>query len=500
MFAPLREYDESREESQSDERDCETPSNRGHVQATRLFDKLDQLERKWQSQKSHQPQKSHQRSLSHHAPPVQAPSEREQPEALHAPIFSRLGPSERPIDKSDSYTSSVLVKIDTSKQKKGARRIVSMFDRLYQKGKAKSITIGRTAPKQSKPKVNRNKRRQRAATIIQAALRGRKSRKKLQQMSQNAGVMQKWWRDASQRLFFVRLRGSILILQTWERKRQVLQTFQRKLKAVLAMQGLWRVYVAKLKRQELIAEREKTIRATFASTLIQGMMIKKHHVLRTKRVECNSLMVEEAVSDDMETCDCNTQIPVERILSGEIGGDSSLMSQDASPSPVSPTEDSNHLHGVEGHAEAHEGASPTLISPSTVLCIPPKPHSASAALYRAAQARRRAMKAEPSQAQKVRSSSNSRRQSQRSNEMTLGRSKLSTPCKYNSIAYQYLPTKKTYWSYDAVKLAKVPVLQRWTRQQILQNRKRHSSSRIACAWRMYRAQFHLISSCLLKEW
>jgi hypothetical protein len=279
-----RSYDESREECESDERRCEAPSGRGEVQATRLFDKLDQLEKRWQSQKTHQRK----------AVLPQASSGREQPEPCLVSTFSTVATSfdsERAVGRSDSFASTVSARSEKRKTKK-APRIVSMFDRLYQKGKAKSITRGRTMLQQSKPKVNRNKRRQHAAAVIQAVFRGKKFRKKLKKLSGNAKTIQQWWRDVSQRLFYLRLRGSTLIIQSLQRRRRAIQQLQRKRKAVIVLQSCRRVYLAKRKRLELIRLREKRINESNASSLIQGMMIKHNAVLRTDIVDCKSLMVE----------------------------------------------------------------------------------------------------------------------------------------------------------------------------------------------------------------
>jgi hypothetical protein len=160
---------------------------------------------------------------------------------------------------------------------------------------------------------------------------------------------------------------------------------------------------------------------------------------------------------------------------------------------------------VIGYAPSNQ--CPTPQSAKAIKFPPPESPSsasASATFFRAAQARRRALKAAPgdaTQGQRVRSLSNSRTQNRKGNDSAMAtRSRSSTPSKYKSIAYEYLPTKKTYWSYDPRKLEKVPVLQRWARQQLQHRRRRHALIGIQCAWRTYRAQFHLISSCLLKEW
>lgn len=537
-----RDCEEECRQEVDGERSCIVYSDGGEVQATRLFDKLDQLEKRWQSQKSQQ------RKIVH----AQSSSGREQPEALPniAATFSTVATFEseqrqigstdsfsdqrtigrsgsfadqREIRRSDSFASTVSAQSEKlKKSKKKAPRIVSMFDRLYQKGKAKSITRCRAVAPEAQPKkLNRNKRRQLAAATIQGVFRGRRFRKKLQRVAERATVIQNWWRNVLQRLYYLRFRGSILILQSLLRRQKALQEYQRRFNAVLVIQRQQRVCIARLKRQKAVEEREKRIRESDASLLIQGLMMKDLKVLRQQRVECISLMVEETPSDEVELLDDDDAAELATTPSGEKNQQSGQEAEKRSHEKIS---EMDQLHGSEGgtinQASCAEQAPRTLrwsyyeascqedamvatdtatpsgedhqppVSSSAVahpLPQTPTPDSASRALYRAAKLRRQA-----------RSSSRCREQHIASLDTTTPERTQS--CRYRSIAYEYLPAKKTYWALDEKKAAKVPVLQRWARRQLEQRSRRSAAIGIQCAWKTYRAHFYLISGCLLKQW
>lgn len=530
-----RDCEEECRQEVDGERSCIVYSDGGEVQATRLFDKLDQLEKRWQSQKSQQ-RKTAQAHLS---------SGREQPEALSnlAATFSTVATFEseqrqiaesfsdqrtigrsgsfadqREIRRSDSFASTVSSRSEKlKKSKKKAPRIVSMFDRLYQKGKAKSITRGREA----QPKLNRNKRRQLAAATIQGVFRGRRFRKKLQRVAERATVIQLWWRNVLQRLYYLRFRGSILILQSLLRRQKALQEYQRMVNAVLVIQRQQRVCIARLKRQKAVEEREKRIRESDASLLIQGFMMKDLKVLRQQRVECISLMVEETPSDELELLDDDDTAELARTPSDERNQQNGQEAEKCSHEIIS---ERVQQHGPEGattnHAPCTEQAPRTLRwsyyeascqeatlvvtdtttpgkedhqpSVSTSAVAHPLPQtppldSASRALYRAAKLRRQA-----------RSSSRCRGQHMASLDTTA--SERTQSGRYRSIAYEYLPAKKSYWALDEKKAAKVPILQRWAKRQIEQRTRRRAAIGVQCAWKTYRAHFYLISDCLLKQW
>ncbi|CAB9498390.1 asp (abnormal spindle) homolog, microcephaly associated (Drosophila) [Seminavis robusta] len=465
-----------------------------HAKDTRLFDKLNQLERKWHSQKGNNNNKlaiggvslnqNHSFSSQRDPPPGSPPIEA---------TGSMPPPSEALPVSSTSTEPKQLPPKKKKKKKKEGPRVVTMFDRLYQKGKAKAITKNITVLPQTKPSANRNKRRLRAAIIIQSVFRGVKLRKHVRYLSGTAFVIQWWWRNIAQRLFYIRLRGLTIIIQSLERRRVAIKAAQEIRGSAATIQSLWRMRCAKRQRKMLEEDLEKRIRESNASKLIQFHLRKHIKVIRQQRVECVSLMVEE-INDGVETLSGDSSTsesissdhPPDLILSAdslEENPSDEAGEADEEKRKVTPNEDK--LAPTEDSAKPLEHDEKPSVS------------SASASLFRAAQLRRRALKQPVSNVPQdtvARSVLAHRRKNLGIKEGTV------PPRKYKSIAYEYLPTNKTYWTYDSHKLARIPIIQRWAKKRMREKLLWRSSVNIQCAWRINRSQFELISLYLLKEW
>jgi hypothetical protein len=512
------------------------------VKATRLFDKLDQLERKWQSQKSHS------RGLgTHHKEPFVPTTlstmhqsfksaEREQPEALLVSTFSTefstesttqsssgnsicrhsdyfvsqrpmgpmgsVAPDIQPIARTELSVGSTPenapnqennTECTPKQEKRKAPRVVSMFDRLYQKGKAKAVIHNcAISPHSKAPKFSRNKRRQQAAAIIQSVFRGSRFRQRQRYLVSAASVIQRWWNYVAQRLHYLKLRGSAFILQSLERRRVAIQVVREKLNAALVIQGLWRVRCAQILVTERAAELERRLRESNASMTIQTQLRKHITSIRQQRVRCLRIMVEEALADEMDSMKQDS-------------------SEDALSFDCSPTyEESVQQEATNrGHEPDHDDARAPLCTVTDVQKEaasepePPSPPSGAVALYRAALRRRRALQQTPptdTQESGLRPITSARKRNVEGKDSFVVREGPGTHRKVKSIAYEYLPTKKTYYHYDAHKMALIPVIQRWATKQLLERRLHRASLKIQSSWRIYRSQFHLLSSYLLKEW
>jgi hypothetical protein len=528
--------------------DADVGHHRPVDKATRLFDKLDQLERKWQSQKSHSrpfgihhnepfvPTKSHQFQLE----------EREQPEAPLVGTFSTeattqsssgnpirqsnylvsQGPIESvgsfaihaPIGQCEFSGSTMLsvlsapenaqnqdetVECKAKKGKSKTLRVVSMFDRLYQKGKAKAIIrdcVIRPLTKQ--PKFNRNKRRQKAAVVIQSVFRGSKFRKHQRHLVSAALVIQRWRSYVSQRLYYLKLRGSVFILQSLERRRVAIQVVRKKRNAAVLIQGRWRVRCAKTRRIELAAELKLRICESNASTTIQTQLRKHLTSIRQQRVRCLRVMVEEALADEMDSMKQGSSVDTLSIGCLEESLTDEIVHQDE-------TNRGHEPDACDVVSADHDDAKVPLsivtdVQPeSAPEPKPPSPPSGAVALYRAALRRRRALKqTSPTETHEsgLRPILSPRRRNVEGKDSFVLRDGPSSPRKVKSIAYEYLPTKKTYYHCDAHKMSVIPTIQRWATKQLRERRLHRASLKIQCYWRIYRSQFHLLSSYLLKEW
>lgn len=520
------------------------------VKVTRLFDKLDQLERKWQSQKKNS------RALGTHYSEPFVPStthqsfksdEREQPEALLVGTFSTettiqslsgnsvgqsdyfvsqrpIGPvgsfaPDTPIGQSESFASTTLsvgsapenapnqentTECTPKREKRKVPRVVSMFDRLYQKGKTKAIVRDCVIrPLTKPPKLNRNKRRQKAAIVVQSVFRGNRFRKRQRHLVSAASVIQRWWNYVSQRLHYLKLRGSVFILQSLERRRVVIKVAREKRNAAVVIQGLWRVRCAKFRRTELAAELERRILESNASATIQTQLRKHLTSIRQQRVRCLRIMVEEALADEMDSMnqdssedtlslDCLEESPADEVV---VQQDETTRGHETDAcDPVSTDRDDAKV-SLSIVTDVQQEAAPES--------KPPSPPSGAVALYRAALRRRRALKqTSPTETQEsgLRPITSPRKRNVEGKDSLVVRDGPGTPRKVKSIAYDYLPTKKTYYHYDAHKMASIPVIQRWATKQLRKRRLHRASLKIQCSWRIYRSQFHLLSSYLLKEW
>jgi len=645
---PESREEESRNEETAIEGRDKKDNNRVH--AARLYDKLDQLERKWLSQKTQKrvkgPNKRARASSSSRSfkatietsQPVSYKGQgREQPvpdlTLSHCSTDVTIESDKQPLTPPASCVSPTSAEshnqVETTK---GTPRTVSMFDRLYQKGKAKSITPKRMMEPQNVHKTSRSRKRQRAATLIQSCFRGSKVRRRLHQQTAATVIqscfrgnkvririhqqtattikLQSWWRGIWYCFYFQALKESVVLVQSLERRRVSRRARKERRNAVLLLQGQWRVCVAKRLRNQLARSLERQICKSHASALIQNLLVKHLTKLRQQHVECESLITGESPSDEMdeneedeeeeeeeeENClsedesiagpqplgaampgrECGAvkgysavvELETKHATSVSSSGESSFQSDETSAaechlsplidefdevldeSPVvypavaaapagenyseisnrpetcnsalqTGREDFNQQVGLE-KAWNHEIVNLRLNAvteqeeATAIDCdvskdldlkllvkesqepVPPlkqeeKGPSPPVSFYRAAQVRRRALK----QASHIDAKNTSRSPSSSS----LTRKPCSTLKTFSrSIVYDYLPTKKKYWHYDAQKLALVPTIQRWAKDCLRMKRLAQSATKIQSIWRRYRAHSLLISSCLLKEW
>lgn len=192
-------------------------SERPKVHAIRLYDKLDQLEKRWQSQKTHQ--FTEDRTMPDHSSISHG---RDQPE-----------PDIQAIAQIDAAFEN---------QKVQKTRVVSMFDKLYQKGRTKGITRRRHAIAQSpsRPNIKRQKRRQDSALTIQRHFRGMRVRRYIQHQVVAASTIQEWWELIAYRLNYLKFLNMVMVLQSWARLRQVMKCRRQKQGAAVLIQSLWR--------------------------------------------------------------------------------------------------------------------------------------------------------------------------------------------------------------------------------------------------------------------
>ena len=475
---------ESREDDTNDEsRDDVQPPNK--VEATRLFDKLSMLEQKWHSQKG----------------PTRSTSlrKRQIATAVQHPQLVNTGTSPKTkagsvqkITQADAFFANTQFREKPEEKKDEVpqnARAVSVFDRIYQKGQTKSITR-RTMHQQLNPPMpkNRSRKRQRAAAIIQGAFRGNRVRKHVSKNTMAAIEIQQWWKCILARAYFLKLRASVPLVQSLERRRAAHQLLLQRKHALLVLQGQWRVYVARRERQQRADALEKRIRESNASALMQGMLAKHVTVLRQQHVECESLIIDEVPSVDGED-DAKDWIDI-----SESTNVISSFQQQVSASIVAASDVPEAALPVPmKQEESMSMDAPVKAEGSRSSSLPPLVEPVSVSIYQAAQRRRRA--------QKYQAISQDSAVAPRSKSCTASpRKTLARDLKNTSIVHAYLPSKKNYWHYDSQKLQLVAFLQQWARERLRIKHSTQAIVKIQSIWRFFRAQSLLVSTNLLRQW
>ena len=315
-------------------------------------------------------------------------------------------------------------------------------------------------------------------------------RQRLHQEAMAATKIQQWWQCILAQVYFIRLRASVPLVQSLERRRVALQASRKRKNAVIVLQGQWRICAARRLRTQLANDLERRVRESNASELIQGLLVKHLMVLRHQHVECESLMIEDILSDEEEEEDlvAQTSLPA-----GSDPVSISTTSETASAAlDAAPTQDTDSNQELVPARDIDSQPSASLEPKEDARPPTPSAESVSVSVYRAAQLRRRAQKQASSQDDTGARRSKSCASSSRNSRAVKGKKK--------SIAHDYLPTKKSYWHYDSRKLQLVPVLQRWAKRQLKIKRTTLAIVKIQSAWRIYRAQSQLISAYLMRQW
>lgn len=392
--------------SAQDSQEGATPKQ-SKAPVVRLYDKLDQLEKRWMSQK--------------------APKSKAEARTLDQSTVSTRRDQPEPSPKVTKKTQRP--------------RVVSTFDKLYQKGKAMGIARHRIPQSPSHPPVNRQKRRQESATKIQRVFRGKKARECFRGYQGAATVILLWWKNRIiHRLHFLRLLHATIIVQSLTRKRVVLNAINQKQKAAVVIQEFWRTIQTKKRQLALI----KTL-------LEQANVAKKAECLATN--DKATPVTDEKGQNPVASSESLTTIYRAAKLRRKKAGKTAL-SKTEEDYQCSHRARSSSCHRSRSDANNDRTGS-------------------------------RARSASPSP---------------RVLDMVQRPAYAYLPGRSYKKDRKFRITNFLRGCYDEEMLSKLHILQKWTRVQLRNLIVRHACVKIQACWRHYQAQTQLVSDILLKEW